>query len=141
MYALPLQVEILLKLKTPKTFWKTKYFIDGKYVVYHEEVKVEKVHGKIFIRTSKSDVQIYDGLDYRHWDTWNEGKYNHVFLKKIRIVHWNWHQEGENFDSQNLLVVTKIIFGHEQQKKYLLRVQEKNTGTDAISTNISLSTI
>jgi hypothetical protein len=27
----------------------------------------------------KSDVQVYDGLDYRHWDT-NEGKYNHVFF-------------------------------------------------------------
>jgi hypothetical protein len=35
----------------------------------------------------KSD-QVYDGLDYRHWDTWNEGKYNHVFLKKIKMVQW-----------------------------------------------------
>jgi hypothetical protein len=26
-------------------------------------------------------VQIY-GLDYRHWDTWNEGKFNHVLYKE-----------------------------------------------------------
>ena len=55
---------------------------DGKYIVYNEEVKINNVHGKDFYpELGKSDVQIYDGLDYRHWDTWNEGKFNHVFYK------------------------------------------------------------
>jgi hypothetical protein len=40
---------------------------------------------KIFIQNEKSDVQIYDGLNYRHWDTWNEGKYNHVFYKEKKV--------------------------------------------------------
>ena len=56
---------------------------DGKYLVYNEEVKINNVHGKDFYpELDKSDVQIYDGLDYRHWDTWNEGKFNHVFYKE-----------------------------------------------------------
>jgi hypothetical protein len=45
-------------------------------MLYHRRSKIEKVHGKDFIQNRKSDVQIYDGLNYRHWDTWNEG--NHV---------------------------------------------------------------
>jgi hypothetical protein len=47
--------------------------------VVSREVKVEKVHGKDFYQNFKIRRQIYDGLNYRHWDTWNEGKYNHVF--------------------------------------------------------------
>jgi hypothetical protein len=53
---------------------------DGKFIVYNEEVKIDKVLGKDYYpNLDKSNVQIYDGLDYRHWDTWNDGKFNHVF--------------------------------------------------------------
>lgn len=56
---------------------------DGKYFLYDDEVKIDKVHGKDFYpELDKSNVQIYNGLDYRHWDTWNEGKFNHVFYKE-----------------------------------------------------------
>ena len=56
---------------------------DGKFTVYNEEVKIDKVHGKDFYpNLDKSNAQIYTGLDYRHWDTWNEGKFNHVFYRK-----------------------------------------------------------
>jgi dipeptidyl aminopeptidase/acylaminoacyl peptidase len=55
---------------------------DGKYTMYSEEVKVEPVWGNDFYpELSKSNVQMYNSLNYRHWDTWNEGKYNHVFYK------------------------------------------------------------
>lgn len=57
---------------------------DGK-ILYDEEVKIGNVLGKDFYpELSKSDVQIYDGLDYRHWDTWNEGKHIHVFYKEYK---------------------------------------------------------
>lgn len=59
---------------------------DGKFTVFNEEVKIDKVHGKDFYpNLDKSNAQIYNGLDYRHWDTWNEGKFNHVFIKKTPI--------------------------------------------------------
>ena len=52
---------------------------DGKWVLTSQEVKVEKVLGKDFYpELEKSNVQVYDGLDYRHWDTWNDGTHNHV---------------------------------------------------------------
>ena len=56
---------------------------DGKYLVYHEEVKLENVLGKdLYPELKNSEAQVYNGLDYRHWDTWNIGKFNHVFFKE-----------------------------------------------------------
>jgi hypothetical protein len=50
---------------------------DGKYILYSKQVKLQAVHGKDFYpELDKSNAQVYNGLDYRHWDTWNEGKYN-----------------------------------------------------------------
>jgi dipeptidyl aminopeptidase/acylaminoacyl peptidase len=55
---------------------------DGKILIFDQKVKVEKVTGEDFYpEMKKSDVQIYNGLDYRHWDHWNVGEYNHVFYK------------------------------------------------------------
>ena len=63
-----------------KLLLKDKYIsADGKWFLTSKEVKVNKVHGKdYYTELEKSNVQIYDGLDYRHWDTWNEGIHNHV---------------------------------------------------------------
>ena len=47
----------------------------------NKEVKTEKVLGKDFYpELDKSQAQVYNSLDYRHWDTWNEGNHNHVFI-------------------------------------------------------------
>jgi dipeptidyl aminopeptidase/acylaminoacyl peptidase len=56
---------------------------DGKFLLFSKEVKVEKLLGKdIYPELEKSNVQIYEGLDYRHWDTWNDGMHNHVFYSE-----------------------------------------------------------
>jgi len=48
----------------------------------HKEVKIEPVLGKEFYADlEKSSGRLYSSLDHRHWDTWNEGKYNHVFIE------------------------------------------------------------
>ena len=114
---------------------------DGKYIVYNEEVKIEKVHGKDFYpELEKSDVQIYDGLNYRHWDTWNEGKYNHVFYKEnkegaagIDIM------KGENFDSPQKPFGGDEDYIWSPDSKSILYVSKKKEGTDyAVSTNTNI---
>ncbi len=54
---------------------------DGKYIISSNAVKLKSVYGSDFYPTlTKSNVQIYESLNYRHWDTWEDGKYDHVFF-------------------------------------------------------------
>lgn len=54
---------------------------DGKKVIFSREVKLENVLGsERYPALTKSNVQIYDDLNQRHWDTWEDGSYSHVFL-------------------------------------------------------------
>ena len=55
---------------------------EGLTKLIHKEVKVAPVLGKDFYTDlEKSSGRLYSSLDHRHWDTWNEGKYNHVFIE------------------------------------------------------------
>jgi dipeptidyl aminopeptidase/acylaminoacyl peptidase len=57
---------------------------DGKYTLTAKDVKINKVLGSDFYPDlSKSQVQIYDGLNYRHWDTWEDGAFSHVFVHPV----------------------------------------------------------
>lgn len=57
---------------------------NGKYKLYHKPVKIYSVYGKDYYpELDKSEVQIYNDLMYRHWDTWADGTYNHVFMSNV----------------------------------------------------------
>ena len=114
---------------------------DGKYIVYSEEVKIEKVLGKDYYpKLEKSEVQIYDALDYRHWDTWNEGKHNHVFYKStakdavgIDIM------KDEPFDAPQKPFGGDEDFIWSPDGSKIIYVSKKKVGTEyAISTNSDL---
>ncbi|PKB16970.1 S9 family peptidase [Flavobacterium sp. 5] len=114
---------------------------DGKYLVYNEEVKIDKVLGKDYYPDlDKSNVQIYNGLDYRHWDTWNEGKFNHVFYKEnkegakgIDIL------KGENFDSPQKPFGGDEDYIWSPDSKSIVYVSKKKAGTQyALSTDTNI---
>ncbi len=57
---------------------------DGKHKLFHKEVHLKDIKGlDIYKDLPQSDVYVYNSLDYRHWDTFNEGKFNHVFYKNL----------------------------------------------------------
>ena len=142
LYSLPVNGGNPTEIKQTKDLLKDKNTSpDGKYILYHDEVKIEKVHGKDFYpELEKSDVQIYDGLNYRHWDTWNEGKYNHIFYKEnkeeaigIDIM------KGENFDSPQKPFGGDEDYIWSPDSKSILYVSKKKAGTDyAVSTNTNI---
>ena len=57
---------------------------DGKYIISHAEVKIKKVTGKdLYSDLQKSNVYIFDNLNYRHWDTYEDGNFDHVMLSPL----------------------------------------------------------
>ncbi len=57
---------------------------DGTHLLSVQEVKVKDVSGSDFYpELDKSNVQIYDNLNYRHWDQWEDGKYSHLFVHPV----------------------------------------------------------
>lgn len=114
---------------------------DGKYILSTQEVKTENVLGKDFYpELDKSEAQIYDGLDYRHWDTWNTGSHNHVFYAEnkdkatpIDIM------KGEPFDSPQKPFGGDEDYIWSPNSKSIIYVSKKKFGTAyAMSTNTDL---
>lgn len=55
---------------------------DGAYKLFHKEVHIENIKGKdLYKDLEKSDAYVFSDLDIRHWDTWQDGSYNHLFYK------------------------------------------------------------
>ena len=115
---------------------------DGKYILSSQEVKTENVLGKDFYPDlDKSEAQIYDGLDYRHWDTWNNGTHNHVFYainkgKKATPIDI---MKDEPFDSPQKPFGGDEDFIWSPDSKKIIYVSKKKFGTAyAISTNTDL---
>jgi dipeptidyl aminopeptidase/acylaminoacyl peptidase len=62
-----------------------KISADGKYMISSEEVKVKKLTGKEnYADLQKSNVYIFDNLNYRHWDTYEDGNFGHVMLTPLQ---------------------------------------------------------
>ena len=54
---------------------------DGKHILFSKQVQLKPYYStEKYKDLPKSNVYIYDNLDYRHWDTWNDGKFNHPFV-------------------------------------------------------------
>ncbi len=71
-----------------------KFSPDGKYILFSRAVLVKKYHSADkYADLTKSDVYIFDDLDYRHWDTFNKGEFNHLF-----VASFNEGEIGEPID-------------------------------------------
>ncbi len=142
LYTIPINGGIPTEITDTKTLLKDKNIsADGKYILSTQEVKIENVLGvDLYPNLTKSNVQVYNGLDYRHWDTWNNGTRNHVFYSEkngnailIDIM------RGENFDSPQKPFGGDEDYIWSPDSKSIIYVCKKKSGTDyAISTNTDL---
>ncbi|MGN6615805.1 MAG: S9 family peptidase [Ilyomonas sp.] len=116
---------------------------DGKYVICTQPVKLLNVYGSDFYPDlTKSNAQIYTSLNYRHWDEWEDGKFDHVFLAPIiegKAGEAKDLMEGERYDCPQKPFGGDEDYIWNPDSKHVVYVTKKKFGTDyAISTNTDL---
>lgn len=107
------------------------YTKDNKYLAISRPVKEEKVLGTdVYPDLQKSDAKIYDHLMYRHWDTWKDGNFQHIWVgtSPESLTDIN---KGEKYNSE--------AYSFSPEGKYLVYQSKKLWGTqDALSTNTDI---
>lgn len=121
----------------------THHSPDGKYSISSNDVQVKKIFGKdIYPDQPKSDVMIYDNLNYRHWDTWEDGAFAHIFLNSLmdnKVVDSIDLMPAEPHDCPQKPNGGDEDFIFSPDGKQVLYVTKKKYGKDyAISTNTDI---
>jgi dipeptidyl aminopeptidase/acylaminoacyl peptidase len=137
-YAIPISGGNPVSINDPETRLTNRHRSpDGSYEVSVREVKIDKVFGQDFYpELEKSQVHIYNQLNYRHWDTWEDGAYQHLFVKNIRTG-----AETDIMGDQPYDCPQKPFGGEEDYRwspdsKQLVYVTKRKTGTAyAVSTD------
>ena len=117
---------------------------DGKKVAFSKAVQVENLLGKDkYADLPKTTAQIYTDLNHRHWDAWNEGKYNHVFVASISddVSKAKDLLDGQKFDTPQKPSGGSEDFIWSPDSSQLLYVCKKKSGKEyATSTNTDIYT-
>lgn len=116
---------------------------DGKWKLSSREVKVQKIAAQDrYPDLTKANAKVYDALNYRHWDEWEDGSYSHVFVHP--------YANGQAGDGTDLMPgephdCPQKPFGGEEDhvwspdSRYVIYVTKKKAGTAyAVSTNTDL---
>lgn len=116
---------------------------DGKYIISSKPVKMMDVTGADkYPDLKKSNVYIFNSLNYRHWDTWEDGKFDHIFVTPLVNGQPGLAKDimpNEPYDCPQKPFGGDEDFIWNPDSKHVLYVAKKKAGTDyAISTNTDL---
>lgn len=115
---------------------------DGKNTILIKEVKLEKITGQdLYPELKNSDVKVYESLNYRHWDTWEDGAYSHVFVapNDERQIAPMDVMAGEPYDCPQMPFGGDEDYLWHPDGKKVLYVSKKLHGTAyAVSTNTDI---
>jgi dipeptidyl aminopeptidase/acylaminoacyl peptidase len=114
---------------------------DGKHIIYDKEVSLQNVKSTdAYPNLPKSNAYIIEHLNYRHWDKWNEGKFNHVFVSPAgKEAEGKDLMPGEMFDSPQRPFGGDEDYVWNPDGQHIVYVSKKKFGKDyALSTNTDL---
>lgn len=141
-YMLPVEGGSPIVLNNPDSLLVNKNISpDGKYMLSNKEVKIKKVSGSDYYpELPKSNVYIYDNLMYRHWDTWEDGKFDHVFLTPVGKPELEKDiMPGQPYDAPQKPFGGDEDYTWNPDSKHVVYVTKPKYGTDyAVSTNTDI---
>ncbi len=114
---------------------------DGRWIAYVREVLVKPVNGTdLYKDLPKTTAKVYRDLNDRHWDEWEDGKYNHIFIAPLgRKGEAIDLMPGEPYDAPQKPFGGAEDFVWSPDSKGLVYVCKKKYGTEyALSTNTDL---
>lgn len=141
-YMMPLTGGTAMEISNPDSLLNNKNLSpDGSYMLSNKEVKEKKVFGSDYYpELTKSNAYIIDNLNDRHWDKWEDGKFDHVFFTPV----------GKPGDEKDIMVdepydCPQKPFGGDEDyiwnpdSKHIVYVKKEKYGKDyATSTNTDL---
>jgi dipeptidyl aminopeptidase/acylaminoacyl peptidase len=106
-------------------------------------VKLDTVLGKeMYPEASSTSAQVYDDLHHRHWDSWEDGEYNHVFLYNLVNGKADAGKDlmpKEKYDTPTMPMGDESDYTWSADGKTIVYVCKKKFGTDyVLSTNTDL---
>ncbi|MDR0687056.1 MAG: S9 family peptidase [Prevotellaceae bacterium] len=111
----------------------------GNMVLYVKKVQVSPTLAERYPQLPKANVRIITDLMYRHWSTWNDGSYHHIFVSGFSygaLVGEKDINEGEAWDTPMAtdFSISDACWGAEG--RYIYYASKKMTGKEyALSTN------
>jgi dipeptidyl aminopeptidase/acylaminoacyl peptidase len=114
---------------------------DGRYIIYNKEVQVKKIKGNdLYPDLPQSNAYVFDNLNNRHWDTWEDGKFDHVFLAPVdKTSEEKDLMPGEPFDAPQKPFGGDEDYIWNPDSRHVVYVTKKKYGKDyAVSTNTDL---
>ena len=115
----------------------------GDKILFVISTKLEKYTGaEIYSDLDKANAYVYEDMMYRHWDSWKDGNYNHIYIGEVKtgkVTAVEDIMSGEPYDSP-----TKPFGGTEEvtwspDGNTIVYTSKKLTGKEyAFQTNSNL---
>ena len=129
--------EVYNGLQNAENVWVSP---NGKFVAFSKDVLMKPMQGTdIYPDLPNTTAKVYTDLNNRHWDTWEDGKFSHVFIANIETGKVTDVMEDQPYDCPQ-----KPFGGAEDlvwspDSKGFVYVSKKKFGKDyATSTNTDL---
>lgn len=113
---------------------------NGKLKLFHKAVHIHDVLGKdVYKDLEESDVYVFNSLDYRHWDSFNDGSFNHVFYKDLETETETDIMAQQPYYSPQAPFGTDADYIWDPKGENIYYVSKKVAGTEyALSTNTDI---
>ena len=130
-YSLPIAGGNAIEISDAKARIKNHHLSpDGRYKIITKDVKLIKVTGSDFYPDlDKSSVQIYESLNYRHWDTWEDGAYSHLLVEDLASGSQTDIMKDQPFDCPQKPFGGEEDYQWSPDSKYVIYVTKRKAGT------------